>query len=346
MSVALAAGRQGDVTGRVSAFAPARVNLIGDHTDYTGGLACPMAVDLGTTVTLDPGGDAVRLVSDATGTAADVPLDVADVASVTPPWARYVAGVVALLRPPAGGTGVVASTVPLGAGLSSSASLELAVALALGFAGTPLDLARLGQAAEHLATGTPTGLLDQVASACGRAGHAMVVDFTTLDVDHVPLPDGVEVVVVDSGQRRELATTAYAERRAQCAAAADLIGPLATATEADAESLADPVLRRRARHVVTENARVRAFATALRAGDAVEAGRLMLASHASLATDFEVSVPALDGRVGELRQTPGVYGARMTGGGFGGCVVALTEPGAVRAGWHVRAVAGAARLVP
>ncbi len=327
------------------AFAPGRVNLIGDHTDYAGGLACPMAIDLGTTVTLEPGGEVVRLVSDQQPEPAVVPLDVTDPRRVTPPWARYVAGVVSVLRPAVGGTGTVASTVPVGAGLSSSASLELAVALALGFAGAPLDLARAGQAAEHAATGTPTGLLDQVSSAFGRAGHAMVVDFTTLAVEHVPVPPDVEVVVVNSGQR-ELAGSAYAERRAQCEAAAAEIGPLATATEDDVARLADPLLRRRARHVVTENARVRAFAAAFRAGDVVAAGRLMGASHASLATDFEVTTPALDGLAGELRETPGVHGARMTGGGFGGCVVALCEPGAVRAGWRVRAVSGARVLRP
>jgi galactokinase len=332
------------VTDTVRAFAPGRVNLIGDHTDYAGGLACPMAVDLGTTVTVSPGGPLVRLVSDQRPEPAVVPLDVADPSSVEPPWARYVAGVVAVLRPSVGGTGTVTSTVPVGAGLSSSASLELAVALALGFDGIPMDLARAGQSAEHLATGTPTGLLDQMASACGRDGHAMVIDFTALTVEHVPLPPGVEVVVVHSGQERELATSAYAERRAQCAAAAAEIGPLAGATEDDVARLADPVLRRRARHVVTENARVLAFAAALRAGDLTAAGRLMAASHASLAEDFDVTTPALDGLAGELAAIPGVHGARMTGGGFGGCVVALAEPGAVRAGWRVRAVAGAGRV--
>ena len=324
-----------------TAFAPGRVNLLGDHTDYTGGLACPIAVDLGTTTTLTRAGPDVRLVSDQQPLEAVVPLDVAQPAAVRPRWARYVAGVVSVLRPSVGGTGTITSTVPVGAGLSSSASLELSVALALGFGGSPLDLARLGQAAEHAAVGVPCGLLDQLASACGREGHAMVVDFTTLAVEHVPLPPGCEVVVVHSGVAREVARSAYAARRAECERAAAEIGPLAAASPDDVERLADPVLRRRARHVVTENARVRAFADALRAGDLMAAGRLMGESHASLGADFDVTTEALDALAARLAGLPGVFGARMTGAGFGGCVVALAEPGAVTEGWRVRAVGGA-----
>lgn len=323
----------------VRAFAPGRVNLVGDHTDYTGGLACPVAVDLGTTVTLSRGGPSVALGSEGFDTC-DVPLSVADPSVVTPAWARYVAGVVSVLRPAVGGSGSVRTTLPVGAGLSSSAALELSVALALGFAGSPMELARLGQAAEHAAVGVPSGLLDQIASAYGQAGHAMVIDFTSYQVRYVPLPD-VDVVVVDSGQPRTLAGSAYASRRADCERAAAVVGPLRTATLDQVAALEDDGLRRRARHVVTENARVVAFATALEAGDLGEAGRLMGESHASLATDFEVTTPALDRLVADLAATPGVYGARMTGAGFGGCVVALAEPGALTTGWRVRAVSGA-----
>ncbi len=310
----------------VRAFAPGRVNLIGDHTDYAGGLACPMAIDLGTTVVLTRGGSSVALTSASFDEPCDVPLSVTAPGDVTPPWARYVAGVVSVQRPAVGGTGSVSTTLPVGAGLSSSAALELSVALALGFSGSPMDLALLGQAAEHAAVGVPSGLLDQMASAFGRAGHAMVIDFTSLAVTHVPLPEA-DVVVVDSGQSRTLAGSEYAVRRAQ--------------VEAAAAGTDDPLLLRRARHVATENERVRAFASALTSGDLREAGALMRASHASLAEDFEVTTPMLDGLVDDLMATRGVYGARMTGGGFGGCVVALTEPGALSAGWHVRAVDGA-----
>jgi galactokinase len=327
-----------------TAFAPGRVNLIGDHTDYTGGLACPIAVDLGTTTTLTRGGEEVRIASDQQPLEAVVPLDVADPSLVRPRWARYVAGVVSVLRPAVGGTGTMTSTVPVGAGMSSSAALELSVALALGFEGTPLELARLCQRAEHAGVGVPSGLLDQLASACGREGHAMVVDFTSLDIEHVPMPPEAEVVVVHTGVARELAGSEYASRRAGCERAAAEVGPLAEAGLDAVERLADPLLRRRARHVVTENARVRAFAAALRSGDLVAAGRLMGESHESLRKDFEVTTDALDVLAARLTAVPGVFGARMTGAGFGGCVVALAEPGALTEGWRVRAVAGAGRL--
>ncbi|MCD9624985.1 galactokinase [Rhabdothermincola salaria] len=332
----------------VRAFAPGRVNLIGDHTDHAGGLALPMAVDLGTTVTGRRGGAQVHLVSTAEDAPADVPLTVTAAERVEPAWARYVAGVVAELRPRAGFEGRVDSTVPVGAGLSSSAALELAVALALGFDGPALDLARLGRRAERRASGVPCGLMDQLTSACGVAGHALLVDFTAESFTLVPVPVSADVVVVHSGVSRALAGSRYAERQAQCRAAAAVIGPLAEATSADVATLRDPVLQRRARHVVTENARVRAMATALGAGDLAAAGAAMLESHASLRHDFEVSVPALDRAVEQLMAQPGVVGARLTGAGFGGCVVALTERGAVadpRAltgrGWRVQASGGA-----
>lgn len=324
-----------------TAFAPGRVNLIGDHTDYTGGLACPMALDLGTTVSLTRGGAEVRLVSDQQPVEAVVPVDVRDPMAVRPRWARYVAGVVSVVRPRVGGTGTMTSTLPVGAGLSSSAAMELALALALGFEGSPFELARAGQAAEHAAVGVPCGLLDQLASACGRAGHAMVVDCTALDVEHVPLPPDSEVVVVHTGVARELAGSAYADRRTECERAAAEIGPLASADPDAVEKIDDPLLRRRARHVVSENARVRSFAAALRAGDLPTAGRLMADSHASLAADFDVTTDALDSLAHRLGSMRGVFGARMTGAGFGGCVVALARPGAIREGWRVRAADGA-----
>lgn len=332
----------------VEAFAPGRVNLVGDHTDYAGGLALPMAVDLGTTVVGTALGERVRLRSDARTDDADVALDVGDPAAARPEWARYVAGVVVELRPAIGFDGRVTTTLPVGAGLSSSAALELAVALALGFQGPPLELARLGQRAEQRASGVPCGLMDQLTSACGVAGHALLVDFATEAFEAVPFPEDLEVLVVHSGQERALAGSAYAERRASCEAAAAEVGPLGSASEIDVSRLTDPLLRRRARHVVRECARVRAMAEALAVGDGAAAGRLMLESHASLRDDFEVSTPALDATVSRLTDLPGVLGARLTGAGFGGCVVALTEPGAVPdpaqltgRGWRVRPAAGA-----
>ncbi len=327
--------------GRIRAFAPGRVNLIGDHTDYTGGFVLPMAVELGTTVEVRPGGPRVELVSETETRPAVVDLPVRDPAAADPPWARYVAGVAAAIEPEVGAIGTVRTTLPVGAGLSSSAALEVAVALALGFDGGPVELAQACQRAENLASGVPSGVMDQLASAAGIPGHALLIDCSTLAITPVALPDGVDVVVVDSGQRRTLAGSAYAERRAQAEAAEKVVGPLRRASTEDLAAIEDGILRRRARHVVTENGRVLAFAGSLASGDLVEAGRLMAASHASLRDDFEVSTPALDRVVERLSSTPGVYGARLTGGGFGGCAVALADAGTVPEGWRLHPSAGA-----
>ncbi len=328
----------------VVAVAPGRVNLIGDHTDTTGGLVLPMAIDLATTVTGRRGGDRVVLTSADESDPAVVTLDIADPASVQPGWARYVAGVVAELRPPVGFTGTVSTTLPVGAGLSSSAALEVAVALALGFEGTPLGLAQLTQRSEQRASGVPCGIMDQLASAAGVEGHALLIDCHVLSVSPVALPPEAEVRVVHSGEARQLAGSAYAERREAVEAAEAVVRPLRLVRDVTAlDVLDDRVLFRRARHVVTENARVRAFAEALAAGDLAIAGRLMAESHASLRDDFEVSTPALDRLVERLSAAPGVHGARLTGAGFGGCVVALTDPGALGEGWLVRASRGARR---
>ena len=325
----------------VRAFAPGRVNLIGDHTDYTGGWALPMAVEWGTTVEVDRGGPRVELTSAEEPAPAVVELDVADPRAVEPAWARYVAGVVAVVKPETGAVGTVTTTLPVGAGLSSSAALEVAVALALGFEGTAQELALACQRAEHLAAGVPSGVMDQLASAMGQEGHALLMDFTSLEVVPVPMPAGVDVVVVHSGLARALAGSAYAERRAECEAAAKLIGPLREASEFHLARLEDPLLLRRARHVLTENRRVLEFADCLWMGDLAGAGRLMVASHESLASDFDVSTPALDALVAELSAVPGVYGARLTGAGFGGCVVALADAASPVRGWRLHASSGA-----
>jgi galactokinase len=324
----------------VTAFAPGRVNLMGDHTDTTGGLVLPMAIDLGTTVTGERAGEAVELRSDSEPEPAVVGLD-GHLPEGAPAWAAYVAGVVAEVRPDRGLRGMVSTTLPVGAGLSSSAALELALALALGADPEPRSLALLGQRAEQRAAGVPCGVMDQLSSAAGCEDHALLIDCHDLSVEPVALPAGTEVVVVHSGLPRSLAGSAYAERRRQCEAAEAQIGPLRSARPGDERAIADPVLRRRARHVLTENGRVRATADALRIGDVGALGELMAASHASLRDDFEVSVPAVDHLVEELVATDGVHGARMTGGGFGGCVVAIVRPAALDRGWVVRPSAGA-----
>jgi galactokinase len=334
---------------RVRAFAPGRVNLIGEHTDYTGGLALPMAIDLGTTVegSRRAHSDRVVLRSANEGALADVSIHVEDPASVTPAWARYVAGVVHEVRPPGGFDGTVRTTMPVGSGLSSSAALELSVALALGFAGSPSDLATMAQRAEQIASGVPCGVMDQLASASGVAGHALLMNFTTMHIEPVPVPEGVDILVVHSGQERTLAGSAYAERRQSCEMAATRLGPLLDADLEHLSRLGEDTMRRRARHVITENQRVLDFAEAFRANDLVTAGQIMGASHVSLRDDFEVSTKVLDDLVESLSWRPGVFGARLTGAGFGGCVVALAEQGAVnpaRLGnpaWIVHASSGA-----
>jgi galactokinase len=328
------------------AFAPGRVNLIGDHTDYTDGVVLPMAIDLGTTVSGHRSGSRVVLRSEALDGVADVPLDIADPSAVEPSWACYVAGVVAELRPSSGFEGTVTTTLPIGAGLSSSAALEVAVALALGAdVADPVAVARLCQRAEQRASGVPCGIMDQLASVAGVEGHALRIDCRTVEVRPVRIPDEVEVVVVDSGQGRRLAGSAYADRVAACRAAESVVGPLRDARVADLTAITDPVVRRRARHVVTENERVEEVCRAF-AGRAIDAvGEAMAASHASLRDDYEVSTSVLDALVERLTGTAGVIGARLTGAGFGGCVVALLHPGAtlpddVRS-WRVRPSPGA-----
>lgn len=332
---------------RVRVRAPGRVNLIGDHTDHTGGLVLPLAIDRETVVDGVPGGDVVALRSAHEDEVAVVPCAVDDPAAIEPAWARYVAGVVAEVRPAEGFVGTVTSTLPLGAGLSSSAALAVAVALAL-CPDVPdaLTVARIAQRAEQRATGVPCGIMDQLASAGGRAGHALLIDCGALVVDPVPLPEGLDVVVVHSGQARRLEGSAYAERAAQCRAAEEVIGPLRDAPVGTEVAIADPVVRARARHVIGENARVRAAAAALAAHDLPLLGALLQESHASLRDDFAVSTPVLDALVGRLDATPGVHGARLTGAGFGGCVVAVAEPGALdgwgpETAWTVRPSDGA-----
>lgn len=311
--------------------APGRVNLIGDHTDYNDGFCLPLAIDRECVVTGSPRSDGrVTVRSRELPGEVDVAADGStDPSRVEPPWGRFVAGVVTALgelgREPAGLDATVASTVPAGSGLSSSSALSVALTLALAEAGD-LDwddlreVARTALRAEVLATGVPGGLMDQLCSLFGVAGHAVLLDCRSLSINPVALPRAYAVLIVHSGIARTLAGSAYAARRAACEAAAARLG-VPTLRDASIEQVRDDPI---ARHVVTENQRVLDFATALRDGETNALGPLLLASHASLRDDYAVSTPELDLLV-ELLVDHGAIGARLTGAGFGGCVVALVQ---------------------
>jgi galactokinase len=303
-----------------------------------------MAIDRWTAIDYDIADAGIVLDSaDADGTvsiALGQPFD----AAMTPSWGRYVGAVASLLPSPRGISGHVSTTIPVGAGLSSSAALEIAVALALGYELPSSELAQLTQRAEHLATGVPTGIMDQLCIASAREGHGTMIDCRTLEVQHVPIPTDVKIVVRFIAHRT-LVGSAYADRVAQCAAAESIIGPLRDASLADVAAIADVTIASRARHVISENTRVVSFASSLAGGDYSGAGEIMTESHHSLAEDFATSNDQMNAAVQDMRAMPGVFGARMTGGGFGGCIVALCEPDAVVDGWHVKPVSAAHHVV-
>ena len=315
--------------------APGRVNLIGEHTDYNEGFVLPVAIDRTVSVAAAAAGDR------ATVRAYSAAFDARDEWRIGAPrrtgrreWRDYVRGVVwALLD---GGyvlRGVdlaIAGDVPLGSGLSSSAALEVAVAGAIcalsGIDIEPQRMALLCQKAENQFVGVQSGIMDQLAAACSRAGHALLIDCRSLEPQCVPVPDDIAIIVVDSKVPRRLGKTPYNQRRKDCAAAAQALG-LASLRDAaidDVQRLPEP-LERRARHVVSENQRVLEAVDALRSRDLARLGELMYESHASLRDDFEVSTPELDLLVEVASRTKGVLGARLTGAGFGGCTVNLVE---------------------
>jgi galactokinase len=269
------------------------VNLIGEYTDLVGGFVLPAALDLGIRLDVEAA-EELELVSPGAPAG----------------WERYAHAVAAELadlgRPDVGIAGTVASTLPIGAGLSSSAALEVVVALALcavaGFELPPLELAQAARRAEHRAVGVPCGIMDQAAAVLGRAGHALLLDTATLEYEHVALPPELVLVIVDSGSARQLESSGYATRKREL-------------------EQGDP---RRLRHIETENARVLAVVEALRADDRARLAELFRAGHESLRVDLEVTTPELD-RLVELAYMHGAIAARMTGGGFGGAIVALAR---------------------
>ena len=317
--------------------APGRVNLIGEHTDYNDGFVLPMAIDRAVWIAARPRPDR-RVVVHSVNMDRSVSFALDGLENTGAGWAEYLKGVAWALSEAGhrlrGWEGVIAGDVPIGAGLSSSAALEMAAArLFAALSNLPWDpvgMARLGQRVENRWVGVNCGIMDQMASAAGQAGHALLIDCRSLETQPVPLPPDTVVVVLDTATRRGLVDSAYNARRAQCEAAARFFGVAALRDvslarfEQEADAL-DEVTRRRARHVITENARTLQAVEAMRQGDAAALGRLMDASHASLRDDFEVSSPALDAMVACARRSAGCYGARMTGAGFGGCAVALVR---------------------
>lgn len=325
----------------IESRAPGRVNLIGEHTDYSGGFVLPCAIGYYTHVRGTPRTDRLCCVRSAFGTAS-FELD-----RLAPQrngdWSDYIRGVLLELRENgvmlSGADFAIEGNVPIGAGLSSSASLEIAVALAvLQMTRTrmdPMALAKLAQQAENAHAGTHCGIMDQAAVLQGRENCAMLLDTRSLEAEHIAVPPGAAIVICNTMVSHELASGAYNERRRECEEGAALLARAMPGVRTlrdvsrreldDGRSVLPETLYRRARHVVSENARVLQAAQALRERNASRFGELMNASHESLRTDYEVSCEELDVMARLSREYPGAYGARMTGGGFGGCVVALVD---------------------
>ncbi len=319
--------------------APGRVNLIGEHTDYNDGFVLPCAIQFETVLAsaLVPGSSQIRIF------AADYQeLHIIDLTETVQPvshprWANYVRGVVAGLQQRGlvlpGCDLVVGGNVPQGAGLSSSASLEMVLGLGLStLAASPLsprDNALNGQQAEHQFAGCQCGIMDQLVSAAGEAGQALLLDCRSLEYQTVPMPASLQVLIIHSNVKRGLVDSAYNERREQCEAAAKFFGVKAlrdvTLAQLEAaQAQLDPLIYARARHVISENNRTEAAAVALKSGDIKTLSALMAQSHQSMRDDFAITVPAIDFLVAEVAAICGERGGvRMTGGGFGGCVVAL-----------------------
>ncbi|GAB4567557.1 MAG: galactokinase [Anaerolineae bacterium] len=326
--------------------APGRVNLIGEHTDYNDGFVLPAAIDRNVLLAAAPREDRrVRLWAADLGEEDEFALD--GVTKGERHWANYHRGVAAVLESRGlrlvGADVAFASNVPIGAGLSSSAAVEVAAAWGyLALAGLELDRAQVAlacQQAEHEFAGVPCGIMDQFISALGRADHVLLIDCRDLSYQHVPVPSAARIVVADTGVRRALAGSEYRVRRAQCEEAVERLRAVlpgiralrdVSVEELDRhQDLLPEAVLKRARHVVTENQRVMDTVEALRQGDLARVGELLKASHRSLRDDYEVSSPELDAMVEAAVTVPGCYGARLTGAGFGGCTVSLVAEEAV-----------------
>ena len=315
--------------------APGRVNLIGEHTDYNLGLVLPMAINLACRVAAAPSNDGfLRVFSLQLGAGSQWRIGDIPHASPAGDWTDRVVGIAwELFRrgfDVRGANLLIDSEVPLGSGLSSSAALGVSLALALGGPREPLELAQLARAAEMDFVGVPCGIMDQFIAASGREGSAVLLDCRSLQSRVVTLPSGIAVVTANSMVKHQLGDSAYRTRVEECAAASRTLG-VRSLRDAELAKLAalDGILLKRARHVVTENARVERFVEASEAGNIAQMGRLMNESHASLRDDYEVSCEELDFLAETALDVEGVYGARMVGGGFGGSTVNLARADAV-----------------
>jgi len=314
---------------------PGRVNIIGEHTDYNDGFVLPMALNFSTWIALRPRGDQ-RVLVRALDKGEVLEFDLNDFEKGSGGWREYITGVAWALQDAGhtlkGWEGVISGDVPIGAGLSSSAALELTLARAFALVSDlewdPAQMSLICQKAENQWVGINSGVMDQMISASGKEGFALMIDCRNLNTKQVPLPKNTQLVILDTATRRGLVDSAYNERRAQCEAvvchfdvkALRDINPEQLQEKA---GILDLTLYRRAQHVISENQRVLEAVKALNLGDAAGLGSLMNQSHASMRDDFEISREEMDQMVTIAQSQPGCYGARMTGGGFGGCAVAL-----------------------
>ncbi len=316
------------------ARAPGRVNLIGEHTDYNLGLVLPVAIDLDCWAASAPNRAGVlRVHSENLGESREWPIEQIAGLRATGHWTDYIIGIARQLPLGRGRDLAIHSKVPLGSGLSSSAALEVSTALALGWAGDlpSIELAKLAQRAENEFIGLPSGIMDQYAAVFGQRNAALLIDCRSLESQAVVLPEGAAIVAVNTMVKHKLGQSAYRQRVAECGAAASDIGveSLRDARPEQLGLIGDPIAQRRARHVLSENQRVLDFVEASWRGDLRGMGRLLVESHRSLKQDYEVTCAELDFLVDRAMELEGTFGARMTGGGFGGCTVNLVAPAAV-----------------